>query len=140
MFRVGFYQIAVPTVRMTVWCEQLRMVERSCLCDCPRVRQAVPQEINEVGFFLQSETKYLHVRIHELNFFNCVEVATAVVELNHLLQRQLAAVMEVRGCQANIPKLRRFEESAACNVVIAVHRRGRDTISAASWDNHSLVS
>ena len=53
MFRVRHNRIAVRAVRMTVWREQLRMIERRRLRDCPRIRQAVAQEIHQVDFFLQ---------------------------------------------------------------------------------------
>src|SRR6476646_1575816 len=102
MFWIWDNRISVRAMRMTVRREQLRMVKRSCLCDGPWVRQAVAQEVDQVDFFLSGQAQHLHVRIHVLDFFNCVEVATAVIELHYLLQRQLAAVVEVRGRQGDV--------------------------------------
>src|SRR5579871_477108 len=122
MFRIGRNRIAVRALRMTVWREQLRMIERGRLRHCPWVRKAVAQEVNQVDLFLCGQAQQLDVRVHVLDFFNCVEVATAVVELHYLLQRELAAVVEIRRRKSNVAKLRGLEEPAARNVVTAIHR------------------
>ena len=88
MFWIRCYRITTSAVRMTIRHEQLRMVERSSLGDCPRGPvKAFRRKSTRARFVLHREAKDLNIWIHVLDFFNCVEVAAAVVELDYLLKR-----------------------------------------------------
>ena len=114
---------------MTAGCEQLRMVKRRCLIYRALISQGVAQEINQILLVLQGQAKDLDIRVHVLNFWNCIEVAAAVVELNHLLQCQLAAIVEIRSSQSDVAQLRRLEETGPGDIVSAVHGRRRKAIT-----------
>src|ERR1041385_2167440 len=125
---------------MTVWREQLWMVKRRRLGHRAWVRQSIAQEVHQVSLFLHGEPQHLNIRIHVLNFSNRIEVTATVVELNHLLKRQLAAVVEIRRGQRDVAQLRRLEEAATGNVIIAIHRRRSNAIAAPAGDDHSFVT
>src|SRR6185437_1562117 len=110
MVWIFIHRITIGALGMTARCEQLRMVKRRCLIYRALISQGVAQEINQILLVLQGQAKDLDIRVHVLNFWNCIEVAAAVVELNHLLQSQLTAVVEIRSSQSDVAQLWRLKE------------------------------
>src|SRR5438270_12794007 len=72
-------------------------------------------------------------------FTEGIEVAASVVELNHLFQRQLAAIVEIRSGQRDIAQLRRFKEAASRRFVATIQWRHGDAVSRTSRDHDCLA-
>src|ERR1041385_7335659 len=118
---------------MTVRSKQLGMIKRCGLADSAWIGQSVTQKVNQISLVLQCETQKINVGVHVLVFFTKrIEIAATVVELDHLFQGQLAAVVEIRGGQSHVAKLRRLEETAIGDLIIAVQRRHGDAVARAS--------
>src|SRR6266853_4614773 len=121
---------------MTVRREQLRMVERRGLAHRAWIGQPIAQEINQVRLVLQRQTKNVNVGIHVLVLFaERIEVSAAIVELDHLFQSQLAAIVEIGSGESDVAQLRRFEKAATSDVVTAVQWRHGNTIARTPRDH-----
>src|SRR3954470_867729 len=110
------------------------MVERSCLLYRARVGQPVAQEINQVRLLLSRQSERNNVGIDQWNLIVTVRKITApVIELDHLLQRELSTVVEIRCSQRDVAQHWRFEKTGARNIVIAAQWGGHDAVTWASW-------
>src|ERR1041385_9481371 len=100
MLRVTLRGRPVGPRGMTVRSKQLGMIKRCGLADSAWIGQSVTQKVNQISLVLQCETQKINVGVHVLVFFTKrIEIAATVVELDHLFQGQLAAVVEIRGGQ-----------------------------------------
>src|SRR6266849_402480 len=134
VLRISLDRIGVAR-GMPVGNNQLWVIKRSGLLHRAWISQPVAKEVHQVLPVLEGETKDLDIGIHVLHFSHGVEVTAAVVILHHLLQGELAAVVEVRSRQSNVPQLRSLEEAAARHFVRAIQWGRCDTVSTPSRDD-----
>src|SRR4051794_29001286 len=114
------------------------MVEWRRLPDRALIRKTIAEEVHEIGFLLHGQSERGDIRINQRNLIESIrEVAAAVIELHHLLQRELSAVVEVRSRECDITQRRHLEVAFTRNVIKAIQgRRGNEL--AGTSGNHEL--
>src|ERR1051326_1220198 len=133
MGRIVLHRVSISASRMSVRYKQLRVVEGSRLIYCARIRQSIAQEINQVRLLLRAQPERDNVGIDQRNLVEAVrEIAAAVVELDHLLQRELSAVVEVRCCERDVAQHGCLEEAVPRDVISATQRRSRKPVAGTS--------
>ena len=61
MIRIFLDRISVSVWRVTVRCEELRMIKRRSLRNRSRIRQTVAEEVDEIGLVLQRKTEHIDI-------------------------------------------------------------------------------
>ena len=93
---------------MAVRDEQLRVVERSALTHDPQVRQRTAEKRDEVVDLLWGQVQLADLEVDVLDVV-LAEVAAAVVELHHLANRALPAVVKVRRGELEVAQAGHLE-------------------------------
>src|SRR4051794_32162981 len=106
---------------------ELRMVERRGLLLHARVGERL-EELDEVVLVLLAEVELLDVA----GLAHVVEVAAAAVEVDDLAQRHLAAVVEVRRRQLDVPQAGDLERPVDRERALARQLRNRERLGGRS--------
>src|SRR5262245_25614924 len=103
---------AITRGQMAVGHEQLRMVEWRALTHYPQVRERSAEERDEIVDLLCGQVQLADLEVDVLDVV-LAKVAPAVVELHHLADRALPAVVKIRRGELQVPQARHLESTVS---------------------------